>query len=345
MRSWIAAALATAAALIATPVHSATPQYDPAHADAQRDALGLLKFGAEYLQDVDLPGEAFGEPPPFEEIDQPLAGFLEYPSMQPAVQFSCAVMSTPREVRLSDALESKHDDRALLALAALLRVHSPSTVQAQHDTLARLKKSRPKWTKTLTKFEARFDAKSLTRTLSQDPPADDPYAKATELEWAIRAVGVTQQKNALPRLATLCASEHLHTSLTAERSIEDFTGDEAESALADCVKGWRYNAADRALDALRDRNPDLARQTVVAMPLPPVDSMYRYANALVDVAAPSVVPRLIDVIPALENPGRAIGALETHAELRHRAGIAALVPRVDESHRDRLRALAARLSD
>lgn len=345
MRPWIVAALVTAAVLTATPVRSATPRYEPTHADAQRDALGLLRFGHTYLEGVALPGDAFGEPPPFTEIDQPLAAFLEYPSVQPAVQFSCAVMHRPGEARLARALVGKNDKRALLALAALLRVGSPSTVQEQHDTLTRLKKSRPKWKKTLGELEARFDPKTLTRSLAQDPPADDRYAHAPELEWAIRAAGVRAQENALPRLGTLCASEHLHTSLAAERSIEDFKGADAESALAACVEGWQYNAADRALDTLRARNPARARTTLVAMPLPPVDSLYRYANALVDVAAPSVVPRLIEVIPALENPQRAIRALEAHAQPSHRAKIVALIPRVDETHRTRLRELVAGLSN
>ncbi len=345
MRPWIAVVLAAGAVLAASPARSATPRYEVGQVDAQRDALGILEHGPEYLEGVDLPGDSSDPPPPFEKIDKPLAEFLEYPSMQPAVQFSCAVMVTPGEKRLANALGSKNDARSVLALAALLHARSPSTVQEQHDALTRLKKSRPKWKKTLVHFDARFDAKVLTRALAKDPPADDPYGDATELEWSIRAVGVRKQKDALPRLATLCASEHLHTSLTAERSIEDFTGPDAESALADCVKGWQYNAADRALDALKGRNPALARKTLVAMPLPPADSMYRYANALVDVAAPSVVSRLIEVIPALDSPGRAIRALETHAERSHRAEIEGLIPNVDALSQERLRELAARLSD
>ncbi|MCR9165731.1 MAG: hypothetical protein ACE37F_07615 [Nannocystaceae bacterium] len=345
MRSTIAPALALLAALSAVPARSATPRYEPAAPNVQADALSLLDAGATYLEGVDLPGETAGPSAPFEEIDAPLAAFLEYPNMQPAVQFSCAVMATPGEARLAKALEAKDDARALLALASLMHVHSPSTVQAQHDALTRLRARRPKWKATLARLSARFSPKALTRALAEDPPADDRYGDAPTLEWTIRAVGVRKQKSALPRLATLCVSDHLHTSLAAERSIEDFTGPQALSALAACVEGWQYDAADRALGTLRERDPDLARRALETMPIPPADSLYRYDNALRSVAAPSTVPRLVAILPDLERPSAAIDALEDHARPEHADAIEALIPKLDATHEERLRALVQQLRD
>lgn len=342
MRSWIATTTFLVALLL--PAASGAKGYDPARPAVQRDALGILRDGPQYLADAELPGDPFDDEAPFEEIDARLATFLEYPDMQPSVQFSCAVMDTPGEARLAKSLHGRRHARALLALAALVHVHSPSTVEDQLAALARLRKARPKWKPTLDEIEARFDPEVLAAAIALDPPKDDPYGDAPGLEWAIRAVGVRQQEEALPRLATLCQSEHLHTSLAAERSIEDFAGPKAEAALASCVEAWQYDAADRAFDALRDRNRALALKTLLTMTIPAADARDRYVATLIDIADGSAVPRLIELIPLLDDPSHAIDALETHAEPRHRAAIRKLVPHAGEKDRERLRALADRLS-
>ncbi len=344
MIPWIAATTLLSVLAAGSPAEPDGPRYEPARPDPQRDALGILRHGDAYLGGVALPGDAYDAAPAFVTIDAPLAQFLESPDMQPSVQFSCAVMSTPGEARLTKALSSRDHARALIALAALVHVHSPSTVDAQLAALGRLRAARPKWTPTLREIESRFEPEALTAAIEQDPPADDRYGDVPALEWAIVATGARTQETALLRLAVLCKSDHLHTSLAAERSIEDFRGPPAEAALASCIEGWRYNAADRAFDALRDRNPALARKALIGMALPPEDTLYRYADALVDVAAPAVVTRLIAVIPDLDNPGRAIGALESHAAPRHHAGIRRLASQVDERHRERLERLAEKLA-
>ncbi len=322
----------------------AQPLYEPARRDPQRDALRLLTHGHAYVDGVELPGDAESPETKFKGIDAPLAAFLEYPLMQPAVQFSCAVTDTPGEARLADGLDSRSDATALLALASLLHVQSPSTVAAQATTLERLRKARPKWRATLRVLERRFDAKALSVAIAQDPPADDRYGEAPELAWAIRAIGVRKYGKSLPRLATLCTSDHLDTSLAAERSIEDFSGPKADAALATCVEGRQYNAADRALDALLDRNPALARTTLLAMPFPSEDELSGYAHALLQVADASAVPRIIELIAALDAPRAAIDALEAHAQARHHAAVRDLIPQVDARHQPRLRALAQRLA-
>ena len=343
MRSWVAATTLLGLVTLAAPARADPPRYDPSQPHAQRDALGILRDGDAYLVDVELPGDPFDADAPFAEIDAALAAFLEHPDMQPSVQFSCASMDTPGEARLTKALRSRNHAKALIALAALVHVHSPSTVEAQLAALARLRKARAPWKTTLEAIESRFDPEALAAAIGQDPPTDQPFGDAPALEWAIRAVGVRKQPGVLPRLATLCQSEHLYTSLAAERSIEDFTGPDADAALATCIEGWRYDAADRAFEALRDRNPALARTALLGMALPPKDDLDRYASALVDVADPSAVPRIVEVVAQLDNPSRAIGALESHAAPHHRVAIHALASRVSEPHRDRLTALAKRL--
>lgn len=344
MHPWIAAATLLGALVVAPSSETDPPRYDPKQPALQDDALGLLRHGPEFLEDVELPGDPWSSKASFRKIDAPLASFLKYPHMQPAVQFSCAVMVTPGEARLTKALQGRNDARALLALAALLHVHAPGTVAEQLGTLERLEKARPKWKATLAELSRAFDEKAIGDAIAQDPPADERYGQVPELEWAIRVVGVRKQASALPRLAELCVHDHLHTSLTAERSIEDFVGAEADAALATCVEGWQYNAADRAFDALHDRNPGLARKTLVGMPVPSKDELRRYASALARVAGPSAVPRIIELIPDLDDPLSSIVALETFAEPTHHAAIGALVPLVEALHQDRLRVLADRLS-
>ncbi len=344
MHLWVAATTLFGVLVAASPSEAETPRYDPKRPALQPDALGLLRHGPEYLEDVELPGDPWSSKAAFTRIDAPLASFLKHPNMQPAVQFSCAVMSTPGEARLTKALQGRNDARALMALAALLHVHAPGTVAEQVATLERLEKARPQWKATLAEFAQTFDATALADAIAQEPPVGERYGHAPKLEWAIRAVGIRKQASALPRLAELCVHDHLHTSLTAERSIEDFVGAQADAALATCVEGWQYNAADRAFDALRDRNPALARKTLVGMPLPSEDELYRYANALARVAGPSAVPRIIELIPKLDDPHSSIIALEAFAEPSHHAAVGALVPLVEVRHQDRLRALADRLS-
>ena len=64
----------------------------------------------------------------------------------------------------------------------------------------------------------------------------------------------------------------------------------------------------------------------------------------VERSCPSAVPRIIELIPELDNPRSSIVALEAFAEPSHHAAVGALVPLVEVLYQDRLRALAVRLS-
>ena len=330
------------AGLTAPATGQAAPQrYQLEAPDAERDAIGILEQGHEYLSEVEFPEQNVHVPPPLSEIDRSLAYFLQHPSLQPAVQFGCVRRIVRREERVIAALDGDDDAVSLLALAALVRVQSPSSVEQQLATLKRLEAERPDYERALKKVRARFSKKVVAKAIAENPPADR-YERANALSWSIRAAGSLGYRTTLPRLASLCVSDHLRTSLAAERSIEDFTGPKAEAALASCVRGWRYNAADRAFSALAERNEAFARETLLAIEVP-ADKLGRYADKLVTVANLDAVPRLIEIIPELEYPNDAIRALEDNALPRHWAVIADLALRVDGVEGIELRELAERL--
>ncbi|MEM6992938.1 MAG: hypothetical protein AAF721_20650 [Myxococcota bacterium] len=309
------AALAVTAS-VAAPLDARPPRYDPSHPVALRDAPQVLALGHEYLEDVALPGEDFGSPPAFEALDKPAYWFLRHPGVQPAVRFGCARTIRPQEARMTEALESSDDSVALLALAVLMHARAPSTVRRQHETLVRLTDAHPRWAKALEPFHARFDGDALMRAVAQPAP-EERYERDRELSWAIRGIAAVGETRALGRLAELCADDNLRTSLAAERSIEEFETEAGDQALARCVVGWQYDAADRAARTLAKRNPALVRTTLVAMSIP-VDERSRYARLLSAVADASVVPRLLELLPQVGAGYRpVIDAVETHATTRH----------------------------
>src|SRR5205085_5460349 len=114
-------------------------------------------------------------------------------------------------------------------------------------------------------LQAQFSEDVVLRALEVAPP-EDRYRHDSLLEWHVRAAGVTRCRRALPTLVRLSRSEHLGTSLAAERSLEDFDGDEGDQALAQCLLGWQYDAYIRAGRALLERNKPLLVQKLTPPP-------------------------------------------------------------------------------
>jgi hypothetical protein len=323
-------------------------RYDPALADAPKDAVQILAQGEDYFEGVDLPDAPKpaddGTLPVFARLDDSTAEFLRHPRVQPAVQFGCVVRSTPVEDSLEAALVGADDEVALLTLAVLMHVHAPSSVAEQWAVLKRLQAAHPEWTAELRPFAARFSADAIARGLARKPPADR-YEHSRVIDWTIRAAGVTQRARMLPRLVELCVGDHLHASLTAGRSIADFPGKRADAALARCVEGWRYNAADRALRALDRRNPELALRVLLRMELPS-EHPDHWADALATRADASAVPRLTEILPELGYAqGSVVRALEHLATAEHVPHLERVMDRVKPEYLERLRELRRQLLD
>jgi len=339
---WKCATAFVIAGVIALPSAAASSRFDPARPRVRRDAVQLLVLGPEYLEGVELQGEESDGPPAFDGLDTQVYSFLRYPLVQPAVWFGCGRYPADREARFVEALGGTNDRHALQALAILMHVRAPRYVPEQWQTLLRLRKAHPRWASTLRRFFAAFAEENLLHAIGQNP-STDPFARDYALNWAIRAVGVTQRAKALPRLAELCAGDSVRASLAAWRSIGDFTGHASNTALATCVTGWPDNAGQRALDTLIDRDPDLARRTLVVMPLPPgrIDG---YASRLSSLADTSAVPRLIEAFGAAgQAQGDVLQALELHAQPEHRPLLRTLLRDMTPQQRRRLLRLIARL--
>jgi len=231
--------------------------------------------------------------------------FLNAPHLAPGVQFSCAVGIRPVEPALIKAMkESPDPEIQVQALVLLLRVQSPSTVESQWATLQKLKAldRGSRWKELLSEMERVFDPNVLQARLADwSPPklvkemdryGDLPAATV----WAMRAAGLMQCKELLPKLKEWSINNHLDTSLEAERSLENFTpGPDADKALAYCVKGWQYNAAEKAAHTLLMRNPKLITETLLSMK-PPGQSLYAYGLLLGQCGDPSAVPILCKTV-------------------------------------------------
>jgi hypothetical protein len=139
---------------------------------------------------------------------------------------------------------------------------------------------------------------------------------------------VTNDLQSIERLAELSRSAHLHASLAAERSLEDFTGEKADQALVSCVLGWQYDAYVRACQTLLDRNKPLLVKTLLEA-TPPKKCRYYQGIFLARCDQPEAVPILCE-----EVPGRAIIDREMFEHIA-RLG--------QDEHRDMILALPGRV--
>jgi len=318
---WMCAALHSEEPLRPLPTHWSVDSKDPV-----ADALQVWRRGAEYFDAPVLPaapGENAKEAL-VEELDvvtirfssmrqklEVFTGFtaeteqfLRAPDLAPGVQFSCAIGIRPVEPALIKAMkESPVPEIQLQALVLLLRVSAPSTVEAQWATLQKLKvfDKGPRWKELLSEMERVFDPKTLQARLADWTPPKlvgemDRYGDLpAHTIWAMRAASVMQCKELLPKLKKWSVNPHLDTSLEAERSLENFVpSPEADAALAGCVRGWQYNAAEKAARVLLRRNPKLLTETLLDMR--PADRLYIYGLLLGQCDDPRAVPILCNTV-------------------------------------------------
>jgi hypothetical protein len=278
---------------------------DRKHPDLFVDAIQVWRLGRDYLkgtseEESGLPwfigGPEYTDV--FSGVDCPAAfRFLEYPYLQNAVHFGCVVTLHPYEDALEAGLGQPDPARKLQALVLLMRVSAPHSVELQWKALNELEDlpARPGLPALLQDLKARFSESAIGAALQRQPP-EDRYEGDSTLSWNARAAGILRLRRLLPRLVELSRGEHLHVSLAAERSLEDFEGPEGDEALAQCLLGWQYDAYVRAGRALLVRNAPLLKR-VLAAETAPDKCRYWQGILLARCDDPAAVPILCEAIP------------------------------------------------
>jgi hypothetical protein len=255
------------------------PQDLPAHWNAERqnpiiDAAQIWRIGSDYIKSEDefdhVRTQADFEAKDFKGVNGPelMEFFRSKLYLKPAVRFGCVVRPTGFEDGLEAALDKSDPEIRLQALSILLRIKAPHSVDLQFKALQELKSMNKGdlWHSLLTDMERSFEASSLEKSLKAPPLSDDHENE--QYTWAIRAVGVIREKSELTRLSELSTSDDISCSLAAERSLEDFDGEDGDKALVGCLLGWKYNAYIRAAEALFKRNKALLNRTLVEAKVP-----------------------------------------------------------------------------
>ncbi|HYG74584.1 MAG TPA: hypothetical protein VEK08_06225 [Planctomycetota bacterium] len=307
---------AVVSALIAVALAASAgelPQsWTPHSTDPVADALQLWRLGADYFSTSPANGDVGvralrgrREVPAFEGYATWTRRFLLSPHLAPGVQFSCVRSAHPEESVVKEALKNAASPEVRLqALTLLMKLRSPSTVSDQWAALQELKKldKGTHWKTLLSELESAFSSRALETALKEwQPPAvrDDDMSRYGDLppaiSWAIRAAGLTQCKALLPRIRQWSANDHLDTSLEAEWSLEQYQGEDADEALAFCVKGWQYNASGKAARVLNLRNPKFLIDTLIEMGQPK-DRLYEYARLLAEAGDARAVPLLCQTV-------------------------------------------------
>lgn len=265
--------------------------------DPVLNALQLWRLGPTFVtSDEMIPGMKVEQPiaQARNHFDDPfLKGFLEYPRLAPAVQFSCSRTGTPIESSLKELVRNSDPVLRLETLAILLRVHSPSSVPEQWEALQALQKfdRDPLWRTVVADFARSFGPDYVTAVIARPPATPDYAGKPYEYFRAVRVAGVIQCKAALPRLIELSRCEHLDTSLAAELSLEDFPGVEGDEALTQCITAWNYDGYQRACRALMKRNKALLLKTLLNNPIPD-GCAHHAAEFLAQCNHPAAVPMI-----------------------------------------------------
>jgi len=327
-------------------------RWDAAAPDPLVDALQVWRLGRDYF-DEESPWLLIDEPhpaetlPEFVGLDPETARLLEERRVAPAVQFSCGVPYCPDEQRITRALLEGSDEVRLQALAVLMRVPAPASVAEQWRTLCELRVKQPEWGRVLAELESAFAPEAVLSTLRQDPPAGS-YGSAPTVSWAARAAGVLRIAETLPRLTELSRCGHIHASLAAEKSLEEFPGEEGDRALASCLLGWRYDAYQHAARVLRCRNRRLLHETLLSAP-PPEDGRYDYGCFLAWCDDPSAVPLLCETAPRIHYGAKwnvdFFAQIERLATRDHVRIVEALPERVRPDQRERAEAVVRAVRD
>ncbi len=317
-------------------------KWDPRNRDPYLNAVQVWRLGADFFIPRAWPERrSLEDNAPFQGIDPTTGRFLTFPELQPVVQFSDARTTTPYEDSLVEALENGSPELKLQALAILLRVRAPSSVPQQWKALSELRKvtDRPHWQPLIFEWVNCFDPTQVEQELSWQSPegarfvSDSHYWLRTYL-WSVRAAGVTHNRKLLYRLTELSRSDRLYTSLAAERSLEDFTGPQADQALANCLLGWRYNAYVHAGYALAERNKPLLVKTLLDVK-PPADCRYYQGIFLAHCDHPAAVPILCQEVRHYQIiDGRMFDFIARLGRPEHRAMIEALPSQVRPDQRE-----------
>lgn len=325
------------------PPESLRPRWDPGHPDARVDALQVWRLGEDYFEGESSPGiEIFGIPsaevPDFHGIDLETRDFLHAPRLQSAVQFSCARMLPDRyQASLEAALSARTADLRLQAAAILVRVRDPHSVALQWSALRDLRQdARPEFRDAAARIAGDFSPKNLEELLSRPLPGNR-YATDFVIEWAARAAGVTLNQESLPRLVALSRCENLDVSLAAEASLEEFPAPAGDTALVECVLGWKYDAWVRAAGALLRRNRTLLDETLSSHEAPE-EAQAQHALFLARCGNPRAVPALCAWLPRRQIvDGEMFDQIERLMKAEHRADIEGLPGRVREDQAERAR--------
>lgn len=225
--------------------------------------------------------------------DEAARRWLRLDYFKEAVHFGCGRTAHAFEDSLEEQLKAGDNSTRLQALTLLLKARAPASVDLQWKALQEV--TGPK--KLLDDLKARFAEESVLAGLEMAPP-EYRYKHDSLLEWYVRAAGVIRSRRALPTLVRLSRSEHLGTSLAAERSIEDFDGDEGDQALAQCLLGWQYDAYVRAGRTLLDRNRPLLVEKLTST-LVPEKCRYWQAVLLARANEPAAVPLLCETVTSV----------------------------------------------
>lgn len=229
-----------------------------------------------------------------EEEIEPVENHFQPLLLKPVVQFSCARFPTPEEDAWEKALKGKDQHKKLNALGNLLGLSAPSSVPLQYQTYLELKEKFPDHyvIKSATKA---FNPKRIKTVIAKTPSKEKYGRPDNQYAWCIRAVGVLNMKDSIPRLLELSKAENLGTYLAAERSIEDFKGEVAEDALMKVISFWKYNAYIHASDEMMKRNPKRFAKELEKMN-PPEDCKYQYGLYLAYCKNPKAVPVLCETV-------------------------------------------------
>lgn len=281
-------------------------------------------------------GGASPDSPPLQRLNARASGFLDSPFLAHAVHFGCCHFPHDTEDWVQAALNEALPARRLLALTMLVKVKAPRSVPEQWTALEGLTDlpALPECDLLLAELRDVFSEEVLEKELDT-PLSEATLAPAYAQECACRAVGVRRHWRLLSRLAELSRVGHLHVSLAAERSIEDFPGREGDAALVTCILGWRGDAAWRAARALMERDPDLLRRALLQSEAPPGGRRLQ-ALLLGRLGEAAAVPLICEGLPEYEVIDREmLDLVERLASGEHLHWVDALPGSVCEARRAR----------
>ncbi|MBL8736696.1 MAG: hypothetical protein JNL12_09740 [Planctomycetes bacterium] len=264
-----------------------------------------------------------------------LREFLESPEVADAVLSGCGEPPYPMEERLVSILDRGHDDERALALSVLVRVRAPRHIVRQWQSLHDLEQRHgadSAWSPLLAALREPFAPNQLGAVLRRERILDCVHP------WAIRAVGVTGCRQLLPRVAVWARHADWSVAEAAETSLDEFTGLEADQALADCLVAFGAVAGWAGHDLLR-RDPALLTRTLLAAEVP-ASEQDRVGLLLARLEHPAAVPHLCASVGSRAIIGREMfDAIERLATADHWPLVEALPNSVRPEQRERATAV------